>query len=45
LLQNYCKTGYDTPEKAVAWATRYREAKENGLNTVEAADIANGVTK
>jgi len=46
LLQNHCKTGYDTIEKAVSWGKRYREAKESGdLTTVEAADIANGVTK
>jgi len=40
-LQNYCKTGYDTPEKAVAWMTMYRGWRDSGLNTVEAADKAN----
>jgi len=40
-LQNYCKTGYDTPEKAIAWMTMYRGWRDSGLNTVEAADKAN----
>jgi len=41
LMQNYCKTGYDTTQKAVDWARLYRGWKDMGLNTVEAADKAN----
>lgn len=41
LMQNYCKTGYDTVQKAVDWARLYRGWKDSGLNTVEAADLAN----
>jgi len=41
LMQNYCKTGYDTTQKAVDWARLYRGWKDIGLNTVEAADKAN----
>jgi len=41
LMQNYCKTGYDTTRKAVDWARLYRGWKDMGLNTVEAADKAN----
>ena len=40
-LQNYCKTGYDTPEKAVAWMKMYRGWKDSNLTTVEAAEKAN----
>jgi len=41
LMQNYCKTGYDTTQKAVDWARLYRGWKDMGLTTVEAADKAN----
>jgi len=41
LISKYCKTGYDTPEKAVAWTTLYRGWKDTGLTTVEAAKKAN----
>ena len=41
LLANHCRTGYDTPEKAVAWARLYRGWKDSGLTTIEAAAKAN----
>lgn len=41
LMQNYCKTGYDTNQKAVDWARLYRGWKDIGKTTVEAADLAN----
>jgi len=41
LMQNYCKTGYDTTQKAVDWARLYRGWKDSGKTTVEAADLAN----
>jgi len=40
-LRNYCQTGYDTPEKAIAWMRLYRGWKDSELNTVEAAEAAN----
>jgi len=41
-LQNYCKTGYDTHEKAIAWMRIYRGWKEgHDLTTTEAAAKAN----
>lgn len=40
-LQNYCKTGYDTQEKANNWMKAYRGWKDSGLTTVEAAEKAN----
>jgi len=40
-LQNHCKTGYDTPEKAIAWMKLYRGWRDNDLNTIEAAEKAN----
>ena len=40
-LQNYCKTGYDTTEKAITWMRLYRGWKDMDKTTVEAADLAN----
>jgi recombination protein RecT len=40
-LMNYCKTGYDTPEKAIAWMRLYRGWKDSDKTTQEAADLAN----
>lgn len=40
-LQNYCKTGYDTEEKAIAWMRLYRGWKDMDKTTSEAADLAN----
>jgi hypothetical protein len=40
-LQNYCKTGYDTEEKAIAWMRLYRGWKDSDKTTQEAADLAN----
>ena len=40
-LRNYCKTGYDTQEKALTWMKMYRGWKDNDLSTVEAAEKAN----
>ena len=41
-LQNYCRTGYDTDEKAIAWMRKYRGWKEDhDLTTTEAAAKAN----
>jgi len=40
-LQSYCTTGYDTPEKAVAWMKIYRGWRDSGLEPVEAAANAN----
>lgn len=40
-LQSYCTTGYDTPEKAVAWMKLYRGWRDSGLEPVEAAAYAN----
>jgi len=42
VLQNYCRTGYDTDEKAIAWMRKYRGWKEgHDLTTTEAAAKAN----
>jgi len=38
---DYCKTGYDTPEKAVAWFHLYRGWKDMGGTTEQAAKRAN----
>jgi len=38
---NKCKTGYDTPEKAVAWMRIYRGERDGGKNPIEAAKVAN----
>ena len=40
-LMNYCKTGYDTEEKAIAWMRLYRGWKDSDKTTQEAADLAN----
>ena len=40
-LLNYCKTGYDTDEKAIAWMRLYRGWKDKDETTQEAADRAN----
>ena len=40
-LQNYCKTGYDTEEKAIAWMRLYRGWVDLDKTTPEAADLAN----
>ncbi len=40
-LQNYCKTGYDTPEKAIAWFRLYRGWKDKDKTTPEAGELAN----
>ena len=40
-LQTYCKTGYDTEEKAIAWMRLYRGWKDTGATTQDAADMAN----
>ena len=40
-LQNHCKSGYDMPEKAIAWMKLYRGWKDSDLNTIEAAEKAN----
>ena len=40
-LQNYCKTGYDTDEKAIVWMRLYRGWKDKDETTQEAADRAN----
>jgi hypothetical protein len=38
---NKCRTGYDTPEKAIAWMRKYRGKRDEGLNSNEAATFAN----
>jgi hypothetical protein len=40
-LQNYCRTGYDTTEKAIAWMRMYRGWKDLDLTTIEAGAKAN----
>jgi hypothetical protein len=40
-LQNYCTTGYDTDEKAIAWMHLYRGWKDTEKTTPEAAELAN----
>jgi len=40
-LRNYCKTGYDTEEKALTWMRNYRGWKDLDKSTVEAAELAN----
>ena len=40
-LMNYCKTGYDTEEKAIAWMRLYRGWKDKDYTTHEAAELAN----
>ena len=41
VLQNYCRTGYDTDEKAIDWVRIYRAWKDLDLTTTEAAAKAN----
>jgi hypothetical protein len=36
-----CKTGYDTPEKAIAWMTLYRGWKDMGGTVAQSAKQAN----
>ena len=40
-LQNYCKTGYDTDEKAVAWMRLYRGWRDTDATPQEAGAQAN----
>ena len=37
----YCKTGYDTADKAVAWMRKYRAWRDNDLDPMGAAQKAN----
>lgn len=37
-----CRVGWDTPEKAIAWARIYRAKRDEGKSSDEAAAIANG---
>jgi len=36
-----CRTGYETPEKAIAWMRTYRAKRDEGMNSTEAATFAN----
>jgi len=36
-----CRTGYDTPEKAIAWMRLYRGWRDSGLNAEQSAAHAN----
>ena len=38
---NKCKTGYATPEKAIAWMRIYRGQRDNGVDSDTAAALAN----
>jgi hypothetical protein len=40
-LQNYCKTGYDTAEKAVKWMKAYRAWRDMDKTPQEAGKLAN----
>jgi hypothetical protein len=40
-LQNYCRTGYDTEKKAIAWFTLYRAWRDSDKTPQEAAEKAN----
>ena len=40
---NYCKTGYNTPEKAIEWMQAYRASREQGFAPNEAGDQANEI--
>jgi hypothetical protein len=44
-LTKYCKTGYDTVEKAVAWFTLYRGWRDSGKTVAQAASKANNGDK
>ena len=38
---NLCRTGYDTPEKAISWMKMYRGWRDMGAESKKAADYAN----
>ena len=40
-FQKYCRTGYDTVEKALDWGSKYRGWRDTGKEVEEAAQLTN----